>query len=1269
MFTKFKNLFATKGKVLVTGALLIVSILAAAVGTFAWFTVNNHAVNQVKLSTDDNALNVDCYAYTQGIDVTNPNPTAYNLRNGQYIVGASKGAVDSDGNVQVNFSSDVMAAFHYSQLYDEELSMSEGNFPHVYIELRYYPPVHDGYLQANITDFQFASPTTGTINATTAFNYQYRHITVQNTTSNHYKNGVTAAYAQTGYKDSNWTSFQTTDNDIPLYNNTTDCDGLVYDQHYTLLNQCYIPAYNGTDTDGSYLYSKSTLLELRVDPLTWLKYFQTHSPSDASRLSFGITFTIGLSFSSDPWLSETKVTKLILEKGRVNTAISRTTTIAANYYNFTDTPTLTVATSDSNVATGTISGNSLNIYSTATKGTAILTVTATTSTQSAQATVAVYSYDGPTIIVSPLSVTLPSGESATIGVETVLFSDVPTISVSSSDEAIATAAMSVDGTSFTITAVGGGTATITATATYGAESATATCSATVIAGAKTLGSISVDHSAMKTDYILGQAFDTTGIIVTAEFNDGTTASVSSFTTDPENGSALNDLGTFTCTVSYNGLISTFDYQVREDTTYALVRSTSQLVIGASYVICSTKASTTNYKGDVMSNFLSTSVSYNESSRGVTSPAVDIKNDLLIATSDMEKMTLGGTAGNYTLYANSAGNSGYVSNMYGTTLSGATKTLTAESIGQTTDATSTLSQWNITLDSNYAAHIQNKNRTSYYIKYSPAGANEYYARYNCYYSTSMLWPYLYVKNTSNLGPGIVMANSALSVATGETVTDIATLSNNANIVKIETSDPGVALATFNGAAVKITGQGVGTAKIVVTAQNEISSISTIIEVSVSAATKTLQSIAITTPAEVTAYDATVTDPLSDTVLKNNKFTTGGIAITATYTDNSTAAVTTADVTNFCVFNPPDGTVLTNGPSEWISISYTFASVTKKTGYFVTVDNASTSLLLTGLEITTPPTTTRYIQGTAFDSTGLVATASFHDGTTQDVTSSCTLSIPNGGTIAEDGNVLVIASYTNGSVTKTASFYISVISSKYSLATKLSDLHTGRKCVIASSNVAGSCCALGNIQNEGSYSYTIHHDATASDTAYDETINFVSHSNRRAVPATVTGDISPLLTPSTDFEIFDISTYTYHVVEDNTDRTYYLFRSENTSIYARVPVLDEGGSTVYSGSNVVTQLAVTESGRTGYLYPCDTRSSNNFVGTSESSVTPQEATNGTYGWDVYVAEDGTADLLGITTATNRKILRFNTSATSLNPNGLFSCYRSGQLPIYLYVSPEL
>ena len=65
--------------------------------------------------------------------------------------------------------------------------------------------------------------------------------------------------------------------------------------------------------------------------------------------------------------------------------------------------------------------------------------------------------------------------------------------------------------------------------------------------------------------------------------------------------------------------------------------------------------------------------------------------------------------------------------------------------------------------------------------------------------------------------------------------------------------------------------------------------------------------------------------------------------------------------------------------------------------------------TGIEFTSPPTKTTYNAGENIDLTGIVVTATFSDGSTQDVTSECTFT-PSSGTVVYENTTKITANWT-------------------------------------------------------------------------------------------------------------------------------------------------------------------------------------------------------------------------------------------------------------------
>ena len=74
---------------------------------------------------------------------------------------------------------------------------------------------------------------------------------------------------------------------------------------------------------------------------------------------------------------------------------------------------------------------------------------------------------------------------------------------------------------------------------------------------KTLSGITVNADSVKKSYTYGEALDLTGLVVTAKYSDETTAGVAEYTTNPANGTTLNEVGNKDVTVTYQGKTDKF----------------------------------------------------------------------------------------------------------------------------------------------------------------------------------------------------------------------------------------------------------------------------------------------------------------------------------------------------------------------------------------------------------------------------------------------------------------------------------------------------------------------------------------------------------------------------------------------------------------------------------------------------------------------------------------------------------------------------------------
>lgn len=162
------------------------------------------------------------------------------------------------------------------------------------------------------------------------------------------------------------------------------------------------------------------------------------------------------------------------------------------------------------------------------------------------------------------------------------------------------------------------------------------------------------------------------------------------------------------------------------------------------------------------------------------------------------------------------------------------------------------------------------------------------------------------------------------------------------------------------------------------------------------------IEITSPPTKTTYNA------------GENLNLSGIAVTATFSDGSTQ-----DVTSECTFAPASGTVVYEDTAK-ITANWTWEdTITYSTSQPITVKR-----VLTGLSITTQPAKTSYYKGDTLDLTGMVVTATFSSGTSEDVTSGCSFSPVAGSALSSYGTLTITASYTENGVTKTTTTNVTV-----------------------------------------------------------------------------------------------------------------------------------------------------------------------------------------------------------------------------------------------------
>ena len=169
-------------------------------------------------------------------------------------------------------------------------------------------------------------------------------------------------------------------------------------------------------------------------------------------------------------------------------------------------------------------------------------------------------------------------------------------------------------------------------------------------------------------------------------------------------------------------------------------------------------------------------------------------------------------------------------------------------------------------------------------------------------------------------------------------------------------------------------------------------------------------ASSTPATLTGISVK-TAPTKVTYNEGDNFDKTGMVIEATYSDSSTAAVTTYTVT--------DGNNLTAGKST-VTISYTEDGVTKSCTQAITVNAAPATKTLSSISVKTAPTKVTYNEGDNFDKTGMVIEATYSDSSTAAVT---TYTVTDGNNLTA-GKSTVTISYTEDGVTKSCTQAITV-----------------------------------------------------------------------------------------------------------------------------------------------------------------------------------------------------------------------------------------------------
>ena len=149
---------------------------------------------------------------------------------------------------------------------------------------------------------------------------------------------------------------------------------------------------------------------------------------------------------------------------------------------------------------------------------------------------------------------------------------------------------------------------------------------------------------------------------------------------------------------------------------------------------------------------------------------------------------------------------------------------------------------------------------------------------------------------------------------------------------------------------------------------------------------------------------------------------GLEVTIIWSDNTTQVVTSQ-----CTFSKNDGDVIYEDTSQ-IDVYWSWSGL--ETASYSTSFSITVNKVLTKIEVTNPPNTINYNAGDYLDLTGLVVTATYNSGNTENITESCTYSPSEGDQIYESTTDISILYDTQSTtqpitVTRVLSF-ISIVS---------------------------------------------------------------------------------------------------------------------------------------------------------------------------------------------------------------------------------------------------
>jgi len=407
---------------------------------------------------------------------------------------------------------------------------------------------------------------------------------------------------------------------------------------------------------------------------------------------------------------------------------------------------------------------------------------------------------------------------------------------------------------------------------------------------------------------------------------------------------------------------------------------------------------------------------------------------------------------------------------------------------------------------------------------------------------------------------------------------------------------------------------------------------------------LSSIAITTAATTTSYYVGQTLSLS------------GLVVTASYNNGNTAAVTSYTT------SPAAGTELTSAGTQSVTISYTEDSITKTTAYSITVN----AVELASIAVTAPTKTT-YTVNETLDTTGMVVTASYNNGSSAAVTG-YTTDPANGATLSSTGNQNVTVSYTEGSVTKTGSFAITVNGAQGSVT--LSSIEVTTQPTKTVYTVGDTFDTTGLVVT-AAYSDSTTADVTSSctlnplngatlSTAGSQTVvvsyNSLTTNFAVTVNAAATSDSTTYTLVSSTSDL--VSGAKYVIASSGTDGSVSAMSSTQNANNRGIEAVTVSSSKL-TATTTIEQLTLGGDATNGWSFYANQSSTNGylFAASSSNNYLRTQTTNDSNGlWTIAISSN--AATITAKGTNTRNMLRWNSTSS------IFSCYSSGQAAVYLY-----